>query len=65
MKVTADRSRCMAAGHCSYTAQAIFDHADDGLVVVLDPEPGEGLREPAELAESLCPARAIAVSDAG
>jgi ferredoxin len=66
MKVIADRDRCMAAGHCAFTAPEVFDHADDGLVVVLDAEPAEALREQVEQAEALCPARAISVrADAG
>ncbi|MBE3014071.1 ferredoxin [Microbispora sp. NEAU-D428] len=61
MKVTADRSRCMAAGHCAISAPDVFDHGEDGLVVVLDAEPGEERRREVEVAEDLCPSRAIAV----
>ncbi|GLW24918.1 ferredoxin [Microbispora triticiradicis] len=64
MKVTADRSRCMAAGHCAISAPAVFDHGEDGLVVVLDAEPGEDQRRAVEVAENLCPSRAIALLDA-
>ncbi|GAA2585780.1 ferredoxin [Actinomadura fulvescens] len=62
MKVTADRDRCMAAGHCVVTAPAVFDHGEDGLVVLLEPEPGEELRTAVETAEDLCPSRAIVVA---
>ncbi|MEV0755417.1 ferredoxin [Streptosporangium sp. NPDC050280] len=65
MKVTADRRRCMAAGHCAISAPAVFDHGEDGLVVVLDADPGEDVREAVETAEDLCPSRAIAVAPAG
>ncbi|MEU7694054.1 ferredoxin [Microbispora hainanensis] len=61
MKVTADRSRCMAAGHCAISAPDVFDHGEDGLVVVLDAEPGEQRRREVEVAEDLCPSRAIAI----
>ncbi|XVQ89324.1 ferredoxin [Microbispora siamensis] len=61
MKVTAERSRCMAAGHCAISAPDVFDHGEDGLVVVLDAEPGEERRREVEVAEDLCPSRAIAV----
>ncbi|MEU8379559.1 ferredoxin [Streptosporangium sp. NPDC048865] len=65
MEVTADRRRCMAAGHCAISAPAVFDHGEDGLVVVLDANPGEDAREAVETAEDLCPSRAIAVAPAG
>ncbi|MGC5016547.1 ferredoxin [Streptosporangium sp. DT93] len=65
MKVTADRRRCMAAGHCAISAPTVFDHGEDGLVVVLDADPGEETREAVETAEDLCPSRAIAVAPAG
>ncbi|MEU3169272.1 ferredoxin [Streptosporangium sp. NPDC006930] len=65
MKVTADRRRCMAAGHCAISAPAVFDHGEDGLVVVLDADPGEDVREAVETAEDLCPSRAIVVAPAG
>ncbi len=62
MKVTADRRRCMAAGHCAISAPTVFDHGEDGLVVVLDADPGEDAREAVETAEDLCPSRAITVA---
>ncbi|MCT9934572.1 ferredoxin [Planotetraspora sp. A-T 1434] len=65
MKVTADRSRCMAAGHCAISAPDVFDHGEDGLVVVLDAEPGEERRREVEVAEDLCPSRAIAILRSG
>ncbi|MFJ8857574.1 ferredoxin [Streptomyces sp. NPDC102451] len=60
--VSADRSRCMAAGHCAVTAPGVFDHAEDGLVVVAGPEQSEEEREVLELAVELCPSRALSLS---
>ncbi|MCD0451608.1 ferredoxin [Actinocorallia sp. API 0066] len=64
MKVTADRTRCMAAGHCAVTAPDVFDQADDGLVTVTDPTPPDPARADVLLAERLCPSRAVTVHDA-
>ncbi|MEU2875761.1 MULTISPECIES: ferredoxin [unclassified Streptomyces] len=62
MRVHADRSRCMAAGHCAVTVPGVFDHGDDGLVVVTDEKPGEDYLEEIELAVDLCPSRALSVT---
>ncbi|MFC8226413.1 ferredoxin [Streptomyces sp. NPDC057287] len=62
LRVSADRSRCMAAGHCAVTAPGVFDHAEDGLVVVAAPEQSEEEREVLELAVELCPSRALTLS---
>jgi len=61
MKATADRSRCMAAGHCAVTAPAVFGNGDDGLVTVVDAEPSAERREEILLALRLCPSGAISV----
>ncbi len=63
MKANADRDRCMAAGHCAVTAPAVFGNGDDGLVMLLDPEPGPEHRDEVLLAEELCPSRAISVHE--
>ncbi|MGV9689019.1 ferredoxin [Streptomyces sp. NPDC003444] len=62
MRVHADRNRCMAAGHCAVTVPGVFDHGDDGLVVVVDEKPGEDFLEELELAVDLCPSRALTLS---
>ena len=59
MKAIADRSRCMAAGHCAVTAPAVFGNGDDGLVTVVDAEPGAEHREAVLLALRLCPSGAV------
>ncbi|MFI0479630.1 ferredoxin [Actinomadura sp. 9N215] len=62
MKVSADRDRCIGAGHCAITAPGVFDNGDDGLVVVLTPEPEDGDRQAVDRAERLCPSRAISLT---
>jgi ferredoxin len=64
MKIQADRTRCTSAGNCARVAPDLFDQGeDDGVVVVLNANPPESLREAARAAESLCPAQAISVVD--
>ena len=41
MKIFADTDKCVGAGQCVHVAPELFDQGeDDGVVVVLDPEPG-------------------------
>lgn len=62
MRIVADRQRCTSAGNCARVAPELFDQGEeDGIVVVLEPEPSPSLADAAREAESLCPARAIAV----
>lgn len=61
MRITADREMCTAAGQCATVASALFDQDDDGVVLLLNPEPSEGEEAFARRAASLCPARAIKV----
>jgi ferredoxin len=60
MKVGVDPGRCVGAGQCVWVAPKVFDQrAADGIVVLLQSEPGPEdapfVREAAER----CPARAI------
>ncbi|HEX4818241.1 MAG TPA: ferredoxin [Nonomuraea sp.] len=64
MRIIADQSRCIGAGHCIRTAPDLFDADDDtGLVVVaegeLDPSRAGDVREAARL----CPNAAIRLHD--
>ncbi|MER7057065.1 MULTISPECIES: ferredoxin [unclassified Streptomyces] len=60
MKVVADTDRCVGAGQCVRVAPELFDQGeDDGVVVVLNAEPGEALAPAAYEAVDLCPARAL------
>jgi ferredoxin len=61
--VEADRGRCVGAGNCVLTLPAVFDQDDDeGLVVILDPEPPADDAELVARAVQLCPSGAISVA---
>lgn len=62
MTIFADTARCAGSGQCALVAGTLFDQDDDGIVVVLNPEPGEHELADAVRAASLCPAAAISVS---
>ena len=61
--VAADRELCASSGNCAATAPEVFGQGDlDGIVVVLDEHPPDEAVERVELAEELCPVRAIRVT---
>lgn len=63
MRIIADTSACVGAGQCALVAGALFDQDDDGIVEVLDDEPGAADQPAARRAASLCPARAITLEE--
>jgi ferredoxin len=64
MKVTVDKEKCIASGQCVLTAPDVFDQRDeDGIVVLLNPDPPDGLAQDVKQAAAVCPALAIAVED--
>ncbi|MCU1423693.1 MAG: ferredoxin [Microbacteriaceae bacterium] len=63
MHIIADTSACVGAGQCVLAAGELFDQDDDGIVMVLEPDPSEAERPLARRAASLCPARAIRLSE--
>jgi ferredoxin len=64
MKVTVDTSKCIGAGQCVLNAPDVFDQRDeDGIVVLLNPDPPAGLAVDVKRAATLCPALAITVED--
>jgi ferredoxin len=63
MKVTVDEDKCCGAGTCVLLAPEVFDQReDDGIVLLLDPSPGEDLHDTVREAANVCPAGAISVS---
>ncbi|MFE3141013.1 ferredoxin [Streptomyces scopuliridis] len=65
MKVTVDEDKCCGAGSCVLAAPEVFDQRDeDGIVVLLDPEPVEDRHAAVRDAAAVCPAAAISLSDA-
>ncbi len=64
MKVTVHRHQCMGAGLCTVRAPEVFDQGeDDGIVVLLDPQPPESMHAAVKEAEFMCPSRTIEVTE--
>lgn len=64
LQVHADRERCVGAGQCLLAAPEIFDQADeDGVVVVLQPNPPIEAVAQVRAAVEACPARALALTE--
>jgi ferredoxin len=62
MRVSADREACISAGRCLAATSEVFDQDEEGLVVVLLPDPpGEQQRVKARKAAYACPAGAIEI----
>lgn len=62
MHVTGDRGVCVGAGQCVLAAPDVFDQDDDeGLVLLLQEQPGEDRREAVEEAAETCPSGAVHV----
>jgi ferredoxin len=62
MKVVVEFERCELHGECVMAAPEVFDIGDDSEVVeLLDPEPGEELRQKVEEAAMMCPVAAIKI----
>jgi ferredoxin len=65
VKITVDEDKCCAAGSCVMAAPEVFDQRDeDGIVVLLDPQPAEDQHQAVRDAAAVCPAAAIAFVDA-
>jgi len=58
-EVSAERSRCVGAGHCLLSSPAVFDQDDEGVVVVLDGTPPESELAAVRQAAELCPSGAV------
>ncbi|MEV4835228.1 ferredoxin [Nonomuraea sp. NPDC049486] len=64
MKVVVDEDSCCGAGQCVLLAPEVFDQRDeDGIVVLLDSEPGEERHAAVREAAAVCPGAAIEVEE--
>ncbi|BCO34412.1 ferredoxin [Mycobacterium heckeshornense] len=64
MKVTVDQDKCASSGNCVMRAPEIFDQRDeDGVVVLLDPNPPAERADDARDAAANCPALAIHIEE--
>jgi ferredoxin len=62
MRVQVDREKCLGSGLCLLKAPTVFDQDDEGLVLLLEAQPGTSAEEAVRNAEKSCPAEAITVS---
>ncbi|MBQ0923591.1 ferredoxin [Saccharopolyspora endophytica] len=64
MHITIDEDKCCGAGQCVLVAPEVFDQRDDdGVVVLLDADPGEEQNAATREAAAVCPATAISVQE--
>ena len=64
MKVTVDQEFCASSGNCVLNAPELFDQRDeDGVVVLLHPNPSPEQAEGARRAAAACPAQAIHIEE--
>jgi ferredoxin len=63
MLISVESSVCVGAGQCALVAGEVFDQDDDGIVVLLEEQPDASYHAVARRAASLCPARAITISE--
>lgn len=63
MKITVDLDRCTGHGFCEGVAEDIFEVRPDGVAYLLLPTPPEDRRDEVEEAVTLCPTRALSLSD--
>ena len=63
MRITVDLDMCASTGGCVHQAPTVFEIRDDGMLYILQVEPGEELRAQVTAAEELCPTGAIAIVD--
>ncbi|MGW0891112.1 ferredoxin [Saccharopolyspora sp. NPDC002578] len=64
MQITIEEEKCCGAGQCVLAAPGVFDQRDeDGVVVLLDTDPGDEQLDNVRNAANLCPAAAIEVHE--
>ncbi|HUR01597.1 MAG TPA: ferredoxin [Nonomuraea sp.] len=64
MKITVDEEKCCGAGQCVLIAPEVFDQRDDdGIVILLDAEPGADQHVLVRESAAVCPAGAIALDE--
>lgn len=64
MKVSVNQDICASSGNCVMNAPDVFDQRDeDGVVVLLNPNPSAEQAEGARKAAAFCPALAIQIEE--
>ncbi len=59
MQVLADQDKCIGSGSCVVACPEVFALNDDGIVEVLESDPGEELLDQVDEAIGSCPATCI------
>jgi ferredoxin len=60
-RIEVDRELCVSTGGCEAAAPDAFEIGDDGVLIVLEPEPGEGVLPDVRNAVQACPTRALSL----
>ena len=63
MRILHDKELCASHGQCVGAAPELFQFAEDGSLIVVDPTPPENLREAAEDAVAVCPVGALSIDE--
>ena len=61
MRIVHDKELCANHGQCVGAAPELFKFADDGSLIVIEPNPPEDLREAAQDAVDICPVQALSI----
>jgi ferredoxin len=62
-RIEVDRDRCASTGGCEAVAPDVFEMGDDGVLVVLRPEPDDGALPDVRTAVRTCPTRALTLHE--
>ena len=62
-RVVVDRELCVGSGSCEMLAPAVFEVDDDGVLVVLLPQPADDDVPAVRDAVQACPTRALTLVD--
>ncbi|MGV9802594.1 ferredoxin [Mycobacterium sp. NPDC003449] len=64
MRIVVDQDKCVSSGQCVLNAGEVFDQRDeDGVVELLEPDPGPDHAAAARRAAAACPALAIDIEE--
>jgi ferredoxin len=63
LRVVVDWDKCCGAGQCVMTAPKVFDQREDGMSIVLLPEPPPELHKAVREAAAVCPGGAISLKE--
>lgn len=62
MKIQVDRAKCCGSGQCVFRVPEVFDQdEDDGIVLLLQPDPPAIFHDEVLMAANLCPSLAITI----